>query len=291
MTFMSKGIAAAMVLMLAGCNQQPSQPPSSNDSWLNDWKNQPQNAAPMWKDRTPPKEQPKEQPKETLNVPDVPQKPAMDLGQPEETKKLSPKTERLLEALNPPIRQPQHIAAEAEPKELAEAQSQDIPANWTGAVVYHAKWCQACPALVVALTNQKEHGWTSGDGNNVHFKFVDFDKRAVNLPLITNLPTVVYFKNGQEIDRVVGFSGTETELTTILAKHPKVSKASVKSALTSTYEVAPMTIVESPIYSAPLYVAPMVVGPPVCRGPGCGVGASVNLFGLRMGGCIGGRCQ
>jgi thiol-disulfide isomerase/thioredoxin len=263
---MSKGIWVLVVMTMAGC-AQPPVPPSSDDPWLNGWKQQP-NSSPFESAPEPPKETPKLIP--TLPPVEMPVIPQRRGGEPAPAPPAEePDREQFPNA-------PEWKPGRAFPKGtiLAEA-SADIPADWTGAVVYHASWCKNCPKLIDDLKASADAGWVTGVDNNVHFKLVDFDKRKTNVPKIEKLPTIVYFINGKEDSRVVGYGGSEHELNAILAKHPRVKrdarggfKNSQSSPLWYDAPQQQVTVYDAaPVYSVPVVPAP-------------NYGGYVNVLGL-----------
>lgn len=75
------------------------------------------------------------------------------------------------------------------------------------AVDFFATWCGPCKMLgpVFVAVSQELN-------NSFNFLKVDIDKfnEVASLHGIQSVPTIVYFKNGKEIDRTVGFIDSET---------------------------------------------------------------------------------
>jgi len=132
------------------------------------------------------------------------------------------------------------LAEVSRAEEFAEAAGvlQDVPAGWTGAVIYSQPGCRPCEREINAIRNSG--GWTVGYGaagfrSKAHFVVIvltrgeEFSARG-----LLGTPTTVYFRAGREVGkRIVQFGATDAELTAILAAHPSANKASVKAALES----------------------------------------------------------
>ncbi|HEV8000874.1 MAG TPA: hypothetical protein VGP63_13405 [Planctomycetaceae bacterium] len=108
----------------------------------------------------------------------------------------------------------------------------DVPAHWTGAVLYCQPGCVPC---AMQIRDLRKAGWKCGVGESNHFKIVelltlaDFEKR--NVP---STPQTVYYVDGAEqAPRVTGYGGTTAELAAIVTRHPKVKRTSRVSTATS----------------------------------------------------------
>jgi hypothetical protein len=115
----------------------------------------------------------------------------------------------------PPAEEPQLVAANGNP---------DVPAHWTGAVIYCQPGCVPCAMLVRDL---RKAGWKCGIGDSGHFKIVelltlaDFDMRGV-----PSTPQTVYYIDGAEQPpRVTGYGGTTAELVALVNRHPKAKRS------------------------------------------------------------------
>lgn len=93
-------------------------------------------------------------------------------------------------------------------------EKQAIP--YTGAVVYLSENCPYCDRLIADLNQSKRSGWKIGSGPNNHF-VISPDK-----PKSGGTPQIIYYRNGNEILVIEGYSGNITE---ILANHPKVKRS------------------------------------------------------------------
>lgn len=71
---------------------------------------------------------------------------------------------------------------------------------------FSAGWCQPC-ALLSSLIND-----IAGDFNNVNFIECDVDEveeDLINEHNVRNIPVLVFFKNGFQVDKTVGMIGRE----------------------------------------------------------------------------------
>ncbi|HET6327134.1 MAG TPA: hypothetical protein VFG04_20805 [Planctomycetaceae bacterium] len=109
----------------------------------------------------------------------------------------------------------------------------DVPAHWTGAVIYCQPGCVPC---AMQIRDLRKAGWKCGIGDGNHFKIVelltlpDFEKR--NVP--STPQTVYYIDGGEQPPRVTGYGGTTAELAAIASRHPKAKRSSrVGTAMSS----------------------------------------------------------
>jgi hypothetical protein len=180
-----------MVLFVAlGCaNNAPPVP--ADDSWLNDWKsNDPAEktavagAAPISRMSAA----------RRSNVIDAAQDNA-----PSQHSELRSKADRL----------------DTEDRRPAAQIADATKGGWTGAVIY--AWpagCIPCERLKRDIASRKE--WKVGTSDDCHFKIVSVGSD-------TTVPLIVYFVDGKEIGRIVGYDGSSAQLNAILAKHPMCS--------------------------------------------------------------------
>jgi hypothetical protein len=115
----------------------------------------------------------------------------------------------------PPAEESDSGAANANP---------DVPAHWTGAVIYCQPGCVPC---AMQIRDLRKAGWKCGVGDRNHFKIVelltqaDFERRSV-----PSTPQTVYFVDGAEqFPRVTGYGGTTAELAALVNRHPRVKRS------------------------------------------------------------------
>jgi hypothetical protein len=101
----------------------------------------------------------------------------------------------------------------------------DVPAHWTGAVIYCQPGCVPCAMLIRDL---RKAGWKCGVGAGSHFKIVelltlaDFERRGV-----PSTPQTVYFIDGvEQPPRITGYGGTTAQLAAIANRHAKARRSS-----------------------------------------------------------------
>ena len=101
----------------------------------------------------------------------------------------------------------------------------DIPAHWTGAVIYCQPGCVPCAMLIRDL---RKAGWKCGVGAGSHFKIVelltlaDFERRGV-----PSTPQTVYFIDGvEQPPRITGYGGTSAQLAAIANRHARARRSS-----------------------------------------------------------------
>jgi hypothetical protein len=218
---------------------------------------------------------------------------------------------------------PQYALAEKPtvPAESAAESAFDVPAHWTGAVIYCQPGCVPC---AMEIRDLRKAGWKCGVGDASHFKIVelvtlaDFDKRGV-----PSTPQTVYFVDGvEQPPRITGYGGTSTELAALVNRHPKAKRfsrvgtalesrgcgclsggvcvcdgncqcAPLASATRSTmryaasplwYEAAPLSW-GAPVTSdacAVMYSAPVYVAPPVYAPAGLAIGPATHSAQLSL---------
>jgi hypothetical protein len=146
---------------------------------------------------------------------------------------------------------------------LADASTNsDVPAHWTGAVIYCQPGCGPCAALERDLHRA---GWRVGTKGSPHFRTVSLetlaDFRARNVP---STPCIVYFIDGQEVPpRIVGYDGTPAMLAQICARHPKAKKTSpMASGVTSPQVSVLWNLPATPTCRVPLYYESNICGAP-----------------------------
>jgi hypothetical protein len=204
--------------------------------------------------------------------------------------------------------------APAPPESTAEA-ALDVPAHWTGAVIYCQPGCVPC---AMEIRDLRKAGWKCGVSDGSHFKIVelltlaDFEKRGV-----PSTPQTVYFVDGvEQPPRITGYGGTSTELGALVNRHSKAKRFSrIGTALQSrgcsclsggvcvchgncqctplvsatrlamSYAASPLGYEAAPLAcSAPTmsdmyavaYSAPLYVAPPVYASPGVTIGPATH---------------
>ncbi|HEV8069600.1 MAG TPA: hypothetical protein VGP76_17810 [Planctomycetaceae bacterium] len=110
------------------------------------------------------------------------------------------------------------------PPESTAESSFDVPAHWSGAVIYCQPGCVPC---AMQIRDLRKAGWKCGVGDNSHFKIVelltlvDFEKRGV-----PSTPQTAYFIEGvEQPPRITGYGGTSPELAAIVNRHPKLKRS------------------------------------------------------------------
>jgi len=80
-------------------------------------------------------------------------------------------------------------------------------------VDFHASWCGPCRTLAPIIERVSEE-------KNVKLLKVDADesKDIASSFSVRGIPTVIFFKEGQEVDRIVGLKAADT-YTSIIEKH------------------------------------------------------------------------
>jgi hypothetical protein len=218
---------------------------------------------------------------------------------------------------------PQYALAEKPtvPAESTAESAFDIPAHWTGAVIYCQPGCVPC---AMEIRDLRKAGWKCGLGDGSHFKIVelvtlaDFDKRGV-----PSTPQTVYFVDGvEQPPRITGYGGTSTELAVLVNRHPKAKRfsrigtalrsrdcgcvsggicvcdgncqcAPLVSAMRSTmsYAASPLWYEAAPLSwgapttsdaSAVMYSAPAYVAPPAYAPAGLAVGPATHSAQLSL---------
>lgn len=95
-----------------------------------------------------------------------------------------------------------------------EFKNEVLEENGVVLVDFWANWCGPCKMIAPIVEE------LSDELKEVKFVKVDVDKNPVvsNTLQIASIPTLMMFKNGQLVDKVVGFR-PKTELQTIISKH------------------------------------------------------------------------
>lgn len=166
--------------------------------------------------------------------------PALDITIP------VPKTPR---GLAPPPAPPAEESEDVAVAEVRSGAEADVPAHWTGAVIYCQPGCVPC---AMEIRDLKNAGWKCGVSDRNHFKLIelltlaDFQKRSV-----PSTPQTVFFIDGvEQPPRITGYGATPDELTQIVRRHPAAKRTSRASAA------------EAPTYGSPIwYDAPLCSAP------------------------------
>lgn len=125
------------------------------------------------------------------------------------------RVERLAEAVDA-LRQTVADDIAARREERTVKQSLTVPKSdaqgYTGAVIWTVANCPPCELLKSHLRGA---GWTVSDAQHPHFWIRPSQGQSG--------PTVTYFANGERIGEVVGYGGTQAELSAIVNRHPLVT--------------------------------------------------------------------
>ncbi len=167
----------------------------------------------------------------------------------------------------PPAEEPDDLAAADLPRKGALT---DVPAHWTGAVIYCQPGCVPC---AMEIRDLKAAGWKVGVGDAAHFKIVellkldDFSARGV-----PSTPQTVYYVDGvEQPPRITGYDGQPATLTMIASRHAKAKKA---NRFGTAQGASPLW------YDAPLGCSrPALVAAPNCAMPKANCGAPLTAVG------------
>ena len=88
-------------------------------------------------------------------------------------------------------------------KNIATKEDYEYFANGTSVVKFSADWCGPCVVLartIINLDEEKVNGIPFGEVN-VDDEFADEITSKLN---IRGIPVLIFFKNGEEVDRLVG---------------------------------------------------------------------------------------
>lgn len=81
-------------------------------------------------------------------------------------------------------------------------------------VDFYADWCNPCKGQTIVFNYLKEEF----KKNNIKFLKIDVEDKNLNIATdfeIRNIPTIIIFKDGEEIDRTVGLTNADTILEII----------------------------------------------------------------------------
>lgn len=98
--------------------------------------------------------------------------------------------------------------------------------GYTGAVIWTVANCPPCELLKSHLRGA---GWTVSDAQHPHFWVRPSQGQSG--------PTVTYFANGERIGEVVGYGGTQAELSSIASRHPLITPPRQVPALVQPVKV------------------------------------------------------
>jgi hypothetical protein len=124
-----------------------------------------------------------------------------------------------------PAPTPQVVIPQAPARPAVQPQA-DAPdfAHLTGCDVYYVTWCNYNQDLVARLRRYADRSVTAPNGtpyirvNGTWFGMIDCDRLPANRWKPTEVPTLVYWREGAETERTAGFDMTDAGFTRVLAR-------------------------------------------------------------------------